>query len=108
MIAEARADGANGLPAKGANWRTADGCHHCGGQGYSGRVAVFEAARVTPALRSAINEGADATGLLAAARQDGFLTMLEDGLIKASQGVTSIGEVLRVLGAGQVRRQVKA
>lgn len=108
MIAEARADGASGLPAKGANWRTADGCHHCGGQGYSGRVAVFEAARVTPALRSAINEGADATGLLAAARQDGFLTMLEDGLIKASKGVTSIGEVLRVLGAGQVRRQVKA
>jgi len=108
MIAEARADGASGLPMKGANWRTADGCHHCGGQGYSGRVAVFEAARVTPALRSAINEGADATGLLAAARQDGFLTMLEDGLIKASQGVTSIGEVLRVLGAGQVRRQVKA
>lgn len=108
MIAEARADGASGLPAKGANWRSADGCHHCGGQGYSGRVAVFEAARVTPALRSAINEGTDATGLLAAARQDGFLTMLEDGLIKASQGVTSIGEVLRVLGAGQVRRQVKA
>ena len=69
---------------------------------------MFEAARITPALRHAINEGADATGLLAAARQDGYLTMLEDGLIKASQGVTSIGEVLRVLGAGQARQQIQA
>lgn len=71
-------------------------------------MAVFEAARVTPALRSAINDRADAAGLLAAARQDGYLTMLEDGLIKASQGVTSIGEILRVLGAGQMRQQARA
>ncbi|WP_440958842.1 GspE/PulE family protein [Oceanicaulis sp. LC35] len=107
MLAEARAEGAQGLPLE-TRWRSAPGCHHCGGQGYTGRVAVFEAARITPALRHAINEGADATGLLAAARQDGYLTMLEDGLIKASQGVTSIGEVLRVLGAGQARQQIQA
>lgn len=107
MLAEARSDGAVGLPAH-SQWRSADGCHHCGGQGYTGRVAVFEAARVTPALRSAINDRADAAGLLAAARQDGYLTMLEDGLIKASQGVTSIGEILRVLGAGQMRQQARA
>jgi general secretion pathway protein E len=107
MLADARADGASGLPAQG-HWRMADGCHHCGGQGFAGRVAVFEAARITPALRSAINERADAAGLLAAARQDGYLTLLEDGLIKASQGITSISEVLRVLGAGQARQQVQA
>jgi len=107
MLADARADGAVGLP-DASDWRTADGCHHCGGQGYSGRVAVFEAARVTPALRSAINERADAAGLLAAARQDGYLTMLEDGLIKASKGATSLAEVLRVLGAGQLRQTVQA
>ena len=107
MLADARADSASGLPAQG-HWRTADGCHHCGGQGFAGRVAVFEAARITPALRSAINERADAAGLLAAARQDGYLTLLEDGLIKASQGITSISEVLRVLGAGQARQQVQA
>ena len=59
-------------------------------------------------MRSAINERADAAGLLAAARQDGYLTLLEDGLIKASQGITSISEVLRVLGAGQARQQVQA
>lgn len=107
MLADARAEGAVGLP-DATHWRTADGCHQCGGQGYAGRVAVFEAARITPALRSAINDRADAAGLLAAARQDGYLTMLEDGLIKASKGVTSLAEVLRVLGAGQMRQSLQA
>lgn len=107
MLADARAEGAVGLP-DATHWRTADGCHQCGGQGYTGRVAVFEAARITPALRSAINDRADAAGLLAAARQDGYLTMLEDGLIKASKGVTSLAEVLRVLGAGQMRQSLQA
>ncbi len=41
MLAEARAEGAKGLPVE-TNWRSAPGCHHCGGQGYTGRVAVFE------------------------------------------------------------------
>jgi general secretion pathway protein E len=100
MLAEARSEGARGLPEHG-HWRTADGCHQCGGQGYRGRIAVFEAARITSALRSAINAREDAAGLLAAARQDGYLTMLEDGLIKAAKGLTSLSEVLRVLGAGQ-------
>lgn len=102
MLAEAAEAGAAGLPSNG-RWMTADGCPACAHQGYSGRVAVFEAARITSPLRNAINARGDAGDLLQAARSDGYLTMLEDGLIKAASGVTSIREVLRVLGAGQQR-----
>jgi len=79
-------------------WREARGCPHCSGTGYSGRVAVFEVARFTNAVRQAINEARPESDLIAAARQDGFLTMYEDGLVKAAQGYTSTEEVLRVLG----------
>lgn len=102
MLEEARRAGAT-LDINGVDWKTADGCQACAGQGYSGRIAVFEAAQITPALRHAISERADATGLLKIAREDGYLTMLEDGLIKASRGLTSINEVLRVLGGTQIR-----
>lgn len=102
MLAEARHAGAAGLPEAG-DWMTADGCTACGHQGYSGRVAVFEAARITSPLRHAINARGDAAELLNAARPDGYLTMLEDGLVKAAGGATSVREVLRVLGAGQQR-----
>jgi general secretion pathway protein E len=102
MLAEAAEAGAVGLPTSG-DWMTADGCPACAHQGYSGRIAVFEAARVTPKLRNAISARADAGELLRAARTDGYLTMLEDGLLKAASGATSIREVLRVLGGAQQR-----
>ncbi len=104
LLGEARRDGAP-LPAAAAapRWRSAVGCPACGNQGYSGRVALFEAARLTHPLRSAINAGADTAELLAAARQDGYLTMYEDGLLKAAQGATSISEVVRVVGSGAER-----
>ncbi|MBO6764127.1 GspE/PulE family protein [Maricaulis sp.] len=80
------------------HWREARGCAHCSGTGYSGRVAVFEVARFTNAVRQAINEARPESDLIAAARKDGFLTMYEDGLVKAAQGYTSTEEILRVLG----------
>ena len=100
LLNDAKAHGASAIGLLDNNWRKPVGCHHCAGQGYTGRVAVFEVARVTPAVRAVINGRGDEAALLSAAREDGFLTMLEDGLIKASTGVTSVSEVMRVLGAG--------
>ncbi len=96
LLNEARDAGALGLPEQG-QWRTAKGCSRCAGQGYLGRIGVYEAARITSTLRSAINRRADETELLALLRPDGFLTMFEDGLLKAAQGETTVSEVLRVL-----------
>lgn len=80
-------------------WREAVGCDACRGQGYQGRLAVYEAVRVEGALREEVAHGAGSSKLQAAARDQGFLTLFEDGLAKARLGLTSLAEVQRVLGA---------
>ena len=83
-----------------ANWRVARGCDACRGQGYTGRIAVYEAAAVDGAVKEAIAHAAGQEAILDAARKAGYLSMLEDGLLKARTGVTSVAEVMRVLGGG--------
>jgi len=101
LLSEAAARGARftDLPET-RTWRTASpsGCASCSGQGYSGRLGVYEAAAIDTEMRNAILERADEHRLGEAARADGYLTMLEDGLSKAARGLTSIEEVMRVLG----------
>lgn len=82
-------------------WREAVGCPDCGGSGYRGRLAVYEILRLTGPIKEAISRRADEESLVKAARADGFLTMFEDGLLKAAAGETSLSEVIRVLGAAE-------
>ncbi|MGP1274830.1 MAG: GspE/PulE family protein [Caulobacterales bacterium] len=106
----ARAAGAR-LPVDmgAANWVEAEGCHHCADQGYLGRIAVYEVARLTGAMREAVNNRATEADLLSAARQDGYITMYEDALAKAALGRTTLSEVLRVFGAAaHTRAPVRA
>lgn len=83
-----------------ANWMVSTGCAQCRETGYSGRVAVFEAACIDGALRDAVARAAPARELEAAAREGGYLTLFEDAMLKARNGVTSVSEVLRVLATG--------
>lgn len=98
--------GPNGprFPAKllkgAANWQVPVGCSECRETGYTGRVAVFEAACIDGALREAVAHAAPASELEAAAREGGYLTLFEDAMLKARTGVTSVSEVLRVLATG--------
>ena len=64
--------------------------------GYSGRVAIHEVLAVSPAIRSLIVKQTTADDIEAQARKEGMLTLIEDGILKAAQGYTSIEEVLRV------------
>ena len=80
-------------------WRVGAGCKMCGGSGYQGRGGVFETVRITPAMQHAIRERAAEVQLAALAREDGFTSLLENGLIKAREGQTTFVEALRVLGA---------
>jgi type II secretory ATPase GspE/PulE/Tfp pilus assembly ATPase PilB-like protein len=48
-------------------------------------------------IRDLIMEGKDADHIEQQARAEGMLTMLEDGIFKSAQGITSIEEVLRVI-----------
>ncbi len=72
------------------------GCHRCGETGYKGRLGIYEVLEIVPEIVKMINQRADANAITSYAREHGMLTMLEDGLIKAKLGITSISEVLRV------------
>ena len=74
-------------------WRGA-GCSKCNESGYHGRIGFFELVLVNPALRRAVSENRPA-GELQAAIDESFTNMRRDGLEKASQGRTTIEEVLR-------------
>lgn len=65
--------------------------------GYAGRIGIYEVLLVTPTIKELIMAGADGDKIEAQARKEGMLTMSEDGIFKAAQGITTIEEVLRVI-----------
>jgi len=73
-----------------------EGCRRCGMTGYKGRMGIYEVLEIDQGLTKKINEHATADDIKIYAREHGMMTMLEDGLIKAKNGVTTINEILRV------------
>lgn len=65
--------------------------------GYSGRIGIHEVLTFSPAIRDLVLHNASPDAIEAQARKEGMLTMLEDGLYKASRGITSVEEVLRAV-----------
>jgi general secretion pathway protein E len=78
------------------DWRKPVGCQQCQGRGYRGRVGVYELLPVSAAMRDLITHSAPLSEIRALARSSGSRSLLDDGLLKASRGVTSVEEVLRV------------
>jgi len=74
------------------------GCSTCNKTGFKGRVAVHEVLTFTDSLRQAVLEGVSASKLRKLAREDGMVTMYEDGLEKVQKGLTTKEEVARVVG----------
>lgn len=72
------------------------GCKNCRFTGYAGRVGIFEILEVSKTVRKLITERADSDVIMQQAIQEGMATMLDDGLLKVSQGITTIEEILRV------------
>jgi type IV pilus assembly protein PilB len=65
--------------------------------GYSGRVGIYEVLPVTSTIKELVIKGATDDAIEAQARSEGMLSMSEDGIFKAAQGMTTIEEVLRVI-----------
>lgn len=72
------------------------GCEKCGKRGMKGRVGIFEVLEVSPEVINLIANKATSADLQAQARKEGMELMIEDGIKKAKEGVTTISEVLRV------------
>ncbi|MCC0050341.1 MAG: type II/IV secretion system protein [Rhodobiaceae bacterium] len=85
-------------------WCRHVGCPSCAGTGYSGRTALFEIVRIDQVVKTAMMTSPSPMELERAARQQGFRRLAEDGLDKAARGITSIEEVLRVVGDERAMR----
>jgi type IV pilus assembly protein PilB len=72
------------------------GCAACNGTGYLGRLPVFEFLGVDSAIGEMIIAGASESQIRAAARQKGYGGLLESGVSKILQGLTTAEEVIGV------------
>ena len=73
----------------------APGCEACKGKGIIGRVAIFEILKMTPELEQIINSGLTETKILEEFKRQGNVSLRQDGILKALQGLVLIEEVLR-------------
>lgn len=65
--------------------------------GYRGRQGIYEVLKVTETIKALIMQNATADAIENQAKEEGMITMIEDGFVKAAQGFTTIEEVLRVI-----------
>jgi type IV pilus assembly protein PilB len=72
-----------------------DGCKHCRGTGYKGRIGVFETLLVTGSIREAILERASNAEIEKKAISEGMITLRDSALSKLREGVTTLEEVIR-------------
>ena len=74
-----------------------DGCDHCHGKSYVGRVGLYEVLTMTEKLKKGIMEGSPAFELQKIAQREGMVSLEQDGLIKVMQGITSLEEVYKLV-----------
>lgn len=72
------------------------GCSNCHDSGYSGRVGIFEVFNLTNDLKELVASKGSGTQLAEKAIQNGMVTMRQDGIQKAIDGITTLEEVWRV------------
>jgi type IV pilus assembly protein PilB len=91
-----RIGGAARLPPNG-RWLVGQGCDKCGQLGVKGRLAIHEMFSINDEVREMIAGRASEQDIRRAARRAGMRTLLEDGIAKAAQGLTTLEDVLRVV-----------
>jgi general secretion pathway protein E/type IV pilus assembly protein PilB len=77
------------------------GCRSCRNTGFTGRLAIMEICLMTEALQDKINNRANTMELKAQALKDGMVPMRQYGFRKASEGVTTLEEVMTVTAASE-------
>ncbi len=70
--------------------------------GYKGRIGAYEVLVKNEEIEKAILAGSISEyDMRTIAMKQGMVTMTQDGLLKASEGVTSVDEVKRIVGLGE-------
>ncbi len=73
------------------------GCPECHGSGYLGRIGIYEVLPVSERIRTLVTKKVGSDEILKVAKEEGMITMMEDGLNKVSSGFTSIEQVLQAV-----------
>lgn len=97
MTPEPRELRAAGIPAETAAKATfmkGRGCNHCRQTGFRGRQGIFEMMRMNAVIRELTFAQAPTQEIRRKARSSGMKTLLEDGILKALRGTTTLDEVL--------------
>jgi hypothetical protein len=76
-------------------WYHGKGCSRCGDTGYKGRVAIVETINVNRYMRELIANGFHNDLVMKELQRQNYVTMEQDGIIKALLGITTVEEVLR-------------
>ncbi len=72
------------------------GCDYCSHTGYRGRVAIYEIILINDELRDLISRGANLGEIKEACGKMGQKTLVDRGIEKVSEGITSMEEVLSI------------
>lgn len=80
------------------NFSAPTGCSACNNTGYRGRIPIHEVLNMTEDVGKLIIGGTSSVNIKALAIEQGMTTLFEDGMHKCAAGLTSLDEVLRVVG----------
>ncbi len=81
---------------KNASLREGDGCNHCNGTGYRGRLPIFEFLVIDNEMRQLIATGAREMEIRSLTRNRGYGDLMDCGILRMLEGKTTPEEVLRV------------
>lgn len=75
----------------------AAGCQECDHLGYKGRLAIMEILRFDQGLIELVSRNAGLNEIVEYAREHHFTTLIDDGIRRVREGLTSFNEVIRVV-----------
>ncbi len=73
------------------------GCNDCNNTGYKGRVGIYEAILIDKEVERVINENPSEREIAEAAVPQNILSLAQDGLLKVTDGITSLDELERIV-----------
>jgi len=76
---------------------TAGGCDKCNMTGYKGRIGIYEGIKLNEDVSKVMEYNSSESEIAKAAAPQAILTMIQDGIIKVIQGITSVDELERVI-----------
>jgi type IV pilus assembly protein PilB len=73
------------------------GCNQCGSNGYKGRIGIYEVLEITESIAQLVMRKASSDEIMQeATEKNNMMPLLQDGFVKAKNGITTLEEVFRV------------